>query len=170
MINLSLVASLLTSFTALSYAGSTSLSDICTSDYIESILPADGEILGVQMVPGSTSASVVANASLSSGGMGGMSSSSSDDTTYTYCNVTVEYTHPGKDDSVILIFGFPDVSDFKDRFYVAGGGGFSLSTDYTSGLEYGAVSGATSAGYDAFDYSLDDIVLKVLDQEILWHV
>lgn len=47
----------------------------------------------------------------------------------------------------------------KKRFYLAGGGGFSLSSSATGGLEYGAASGATDAGYDAFDKSYDEVVL-----------
>ncbi|RSL66072.1 Tannase [Fusarium duplospermum] len=42
---------------------------------------------------------------------------------------------------------------------VAGGGGFSLSSDATGGLSYGAAGGATDAGYDGFDTSYDEVVL-----------
>ncbi|PQE14707.1 Tannase protein [Rutstroemia sp. NJR-2017a BBW] len=80
-------------------------------------------------------------------------------TTYTYCNVTVTYTHTGKGDKVVIKYAFPSPSDFENRFYVAGGGGISLSSDATGGLAYGAVGSATDAGYDAFDYSYDEVVL-----------
>lgn len=79
------------------------------------------------------------------------STTTASDETYNYCNVTVTYTHAGKGDTVVLKYAFPEPSDFKKRFYVAGGGGFSLSSDATGGLEYGAAGGATSAGYDALN-------------------
>ncbi|RBR13482.1 uncharacterized protein FIESC28_08182 [Fusarium coffeatum] len=55
-----------------------------------------------------------------------------------------------------LKYAFPDPEDFKSRFYVAGGGGYSLNTDTTGGLKYGAAAGATDGGYDAFNYSFDE--------------
>ncbi|KAM0415529.1 hypothetical protein ACHAPD_006730 [Fusarium lateritium] len=79
-----------------------------------------------------------------------------DTETYDYCNVTLTYTHGTKGDKVNLKYAFPDPSDFKKRFYVAGGGGYSLNTDATGGLKYGAVAGATDGGYDAFNYSFDE--------------
>ncbi|KAK7428448.1 hypothetical protein QQZ08_005067 [Neonectria magnoliae] len=57
-------------------------------------------------------------------------------TTYTYCNATVAYTHTGKGGEVVLKYA-----------------------DATDGLGYGAVGGATDAGYDAFSNSYDEVVL-----------
>ncbi|RAK75462.1 putative tannase [Aspergillus fijiensis CBS 313.89] len=133
-------------------ANATSLSDLCTVSNVQSALPSNGTLLGINMIP----SSVTAGVTTSSGGMGGgMKRADS----YTYCNVTVAYTHTGKGDKVVLKYAFPSPSEFKSRFYVAGGGGFSLSSDATGGLEYGAASGATDAGYDAFSYSYDEVVL-----------
>jgi tannase len=109
--------------------------------------------LGINLIPSAVTAAVVYNASTS--GLG----TTTTGTSYTYCNVTVTYTHTGKGDEVIIKYAFPSPSDFENRFYVAGGGGFSLSSDATGGLSYGAVGGATSAGYDAFDYSYDEVAL-----------
>ncbi|KAJ5512313.1 hypothetical protein N7463_001865 [Penicillium fimorum] len=130
-------------------ASAASLADVCTVSNVRSALPSNGTLLGINMIPSAVTASAVYNASA---GMGSTE-------TYTYCNVTVTYEHTGKGDSVVIKYAFPKPSDFKKRFYVAGGGGFSLSSDATGGLEYGAVSGATSAGYDAFNYGYDDVVL-----------
>ncbi|KAJ6132082.1 hypothetical protein N7471_007297 [Penicillium samsonianum] len=130
-------------------ASAASLADVCTVSNVRSALPSNGTLLGISMIPSAVTASAVYNASA---GMGSTE-------TYTYCNVTVTYEHTGKGDSVVIKYAFPKPTDFKKRFYVAGGGGFSLSSDATGGLEYGAVSGATSAGYDAFNYSYDDVVL-----------
>jgi tannase len=88
-----------------------------------------------------------------------MGRTSGSPTTYTYCNVTVTYTHTGTNDTVLVKYAFPSPMEFKSRFYVAGGGGFSLSNDATGGLQYGAASGATSAGYDAFSNSYDEVAL-----------
>jgi hypothetical protein len=40
-----------------------------------------------------------------------------------------------------------------------GGEGYSLSTDATGGITYGAGGGSPSARNDAFDYSYDEVVL-----------
>lgn len=140
-----------------------SLADICTTSNIEAALPSNGTINGIEFVPGAITASSVYNASLSSGMMkrqAGPSSSSSSSTTYSYCNATVEFTHTGRGDSVTLLLAFPQPSEFKNRWYVEGGGGFSLSSTATGGLEYGAAGGATSAGYGALDgTSYDSVVL-----------
>ncbi|KAH8671686.1 Tannase/feruloyl esterase [Xylariales sp. PMI_506] len=118
-----------------------SLADVCTVSNVQAALPANGTLLGINLIPSAATASVV------------------NSTSATYCNVTVTYTHPGKYDTVVVKYAFPSPSDFANRFYVAGGGGYSLSSDATGGLTYGAVGGATSAGYDAFDYSFDEVVL-----------
>ncbi|KAJ5669789.1 Tannase [Penicillium macrosclerotiorum] len=136
-------------------ASATSLADVCTLSNVKSALPSNGTLLGINLIPSASTASVVENASTG----GGMSSSSSSET-YSYCNVTLTYVHPGKSDNIVVKYAFPEPSDFKKRFYVAGGGGYSLNTDSTGGLEYGAVGGATSAGYDALNsVSYDDVVL-----------
>ena len=130
-------------------ANAKSLSDVCTVSNVRSALPANGTLLGMDMIPSAVTAGAVYNASA---GMGSTE-------TYTYCNVTVAYTHTGKGDKVVIKYAFPKPSDFNSRFYVAGGGGFSLSNDATGGLEYGAVGGATDAGYDAFSNSYDEVAL-----------
>ncbi|EPS33810.1 Tannase [Penicillium oxalicum] len=138
-------------------ASAKSLSDVCTLSNVKAALPADGILNGISLIPSSSTAAVVYNATLG-GGMGPSTSTSG--ATYNYCNVTLTYTHPGKDDTVIVKYALPEPSDFKTRFYVAGGGGYSLSSDATGGLTYGAVGGASSAGYDALNgVSYDDVVL-----------
>lgn len=131
-----------------------SLSDVCTLSNVKSALPSNGTLLGIELIPSSSTAAAVYNATIG-GGMGSTSSA-----TYNYCNVTLTYTHPGKGDTIVVKYALPEPSDFKKRFYVAGGGGYSLSSDSTGGLEYGAAGGATSAGYDALNgVSYDDVVL-----------
>ncbi|KAJ9300576.1 hypothetical protein DTO271G3_1740 [Paecilomyces variotii] len=138
-------------------ANAASLADVCTVSNVQAALPANGTLLGINLIPSASTASPVYNATVG-GGMGSTSTTTSTET-FNYCNVTVTYTHPGKDDTVVVKYAFPSPGDFKNRFYVEGGGGYSLSSVATGGLEYGAVGGATSAGYDAFEYSYDEVVL-----------
>ncbi|KAI4681811.1 uncharacterized protein J4E84_007407 [Alternaria hordeiaustralica] len=137
-------------------ANAASLAELCTVSNVQASLPSKGTLLGIELLPGTVTASALYNATLESSGMG---ASTTDGATYSYCNVTVSYTHTGKGDAVPLRFAFPDPSTFANRFYLAGGGGFSLQSVATGGLPYDAASGATSAGYDAFDQSYDEAVL-----------
>ncbi len=73
--------------------------------------------------------------------------------------MTVAYTHTGKNDNVVVWYTFPSPDTFENRFYVAGGGGYSLSSVPTGGLPYGAVAGVTDAGYDAFTNGYDTVAL-----------
>jgi tannase len=135
-------------------ASAASFSEFCTLSNVKAALPSNGTLLGINPIPSASTAAAVYNAST---GIGGTTSSGS---TYSYCNITLTYTHPGKGDSVVVKYALPEPSDFKKRFYVAGGGGYSLNTDATGGLEYGAAGGATSAGYGALDgVSYDQVVL-----------
>jgi tannase len=138
-------------------AKAVSLTDVCTVSNVQAALPANGTLLGLELLPETVTASAIYNATLGGGMMG--AATSADAVTYNYCNVTVSYAHTGKDDVIPLRFAFPEPSTYENRFYLAGGGGFSLSSDATGGLTYGAASGATSAGYDAFNYSYDEVVL-----------
>ena len=130
-----------------------SLSTLCTVSNVAAALPAD--ILGVTFDSSSVTANVANASSTASGGF-----RKRDDTSSSYCNVTVQYSHTGKDDSVVLWYTFPAPGDFENRFYQGGGGGYSEGTsDPTGGLDYGAVSGSTDSGYEGFTYSLDEVVL-----------
>jgi tannase len=90
-------------------ASASSLSDVCTLSNVKSALPSNGTILGVNVLPSLSTANTATSQS------------------YSYCNVTVTYTHPGKGDTVVVQYALPEPSDYKKRFYVAGGGGYSLS-------------------------------------------
>lgn len=116
---------------------------------MKSVLPANGTLLSIDLIPSAASANAVYNATA---GMGST-------TKYNYSNVTVIFTHTNTSNEVIVKYAMPDPATFKNRFYVAGGGGYSLSSDPTGGLAYGAAGGATNGGYDAFDYSYMDKVL-----------
>ncbi|KAG7862688.1 hypothetical protein KL939_000007 [Ogataea angusta] len=142
--------------TVSSSLNSTSLTEMCDSSYIQSLIPSNGTLLGIDLIPSSVQATIVDPSA-----QGSSSSGASSTSTYTskYCSVTLEYTHTGKGDNVTVKYAFPSPDEFSNRFYLAGGGGYTLNSDATGGLTYGAVSGATSAGYDAFDYSMDEVFL-----------
>ncbi|KAH8748359.1 hypothetical protein BGZ57DRAFT_935352 [Hyaloscypha finlandica] len=135
---------------AVAAANTTSLSDLCTVANIQAALPANGTLLGIDLIPSGSTASIIYNASSSA------TSGSASSTTFTYCNVTITYTHTGKGDSVVVKYAFPSPDAFENRFYVAGGGSFSLSSDSTRGIQYSAIRGATSASYDALNSVIYD--------------
>lgn len=137
---------------AASTVAAATLDDLCTVANVQAALPANGTLNGIALLPDTVTASPVYNASVSAG------VGSSTTSVVTYCNVTVSYSRPGKTD-VSLLYGFPSPDAFLNRFYVAGGEGYSLSTSATGGIAYGAASGATSAGYDAFNQAYDAAVL-----------
>ncbi|KAF4465977.1 tannase [Fusarium albosuccineum] len=111
-------------------AKASTLADVCKTSHIRSALPTNGTLLGIDLLPSTVTAKAVYNGTV------GMDKTQS----YTYCDVSISYTHTGKDDKVTLKYAFPSPSDFKTRFYVA----------------YGAAGGATDAGYDGFDTSYDE--------------
>ena len=71
--------------------------------------------------------------------------------------MTFDYVHTGTSNPIALTYALLDPASFKNRFYVAGGGGYSLSASATGGFSYGASGGFTNAGYDG---SFDDYILK----------
>ncbi|ETS73339.1 Tannase [Pestalotiopsis fici W106-1] len=130
------------------------LADVCTVTNVQAALPANGTFLGIDLIPTSVTAAVT-----NSTGSSGPGSASSSSAIYTYCNVTVAYTHTGKGDKVVVTYAFPSPSDFLGRFYVPGGEAWSLSTDPTGGLEYGAVGGVSDGGYDNANSAYDTVFL-----------
>lgn len=118
-----------------------SFNDLCSISYVRDSLPLNGTLLGIEMIPTSVEVNVAESSN------------------YSYCNISVSYAHTGKNDTVVLNYALPDPSNFENIFYVAGGGGYSLSSSSTSGLSYGAAGGCTDAGYDAFYTSYDEVVL-----------
>jgi tannase len=148
--NAAVAALAATANAASNLTSTSSLATVCTVSNVQAALPANGTLLGIELIPSLTTASALYN---QSSGMGSTS-------TTTYCNVTLTYTHPGKRDTVELLLAFPEPNSFANRYYVAGGGGYSLSSSATGGLSYGAVGAATSAGYGALDdVAYDDAVL-----------
>ncbi|KAG9190502.1 tannase [Alternaria panax] len=106
-------------------ANTASLTDLCTVSNVQASLPSNGTLLGLDLLPGTVTASAVYNATLGGGDMG-------------------PDAHTGKRDVIPLISAFREPSNVANRFYLSGGGGYALSSDATGGFPYGTTSGATS--------------------------
>ncbi|OJJ45149.1 hypothetical protein ASPZODRAFT_27150 [Penicilliopsis zonata CBS 506.65] len=131
-------------------AHAASLTDICTTSYIESKLPTSDFNEGIEIDSSSVTAAVVYNAS-SSG------SYFFPATNFDFCNVTFAYTHEGLNDTVQLNYWLPAPSSFANRFLATGGGGYAINSGLTvsgslpGGLVYGAAAGLTDGGFGGFD-------------------
>ncbi|BCS00294.1 uncharacterized protein AKAW2_50635A [Aspergillus luchuensis] len=83
--------------------------------------------------------------------------------TISYCDVTFNYTHTGRNDRVALTYWLPAPADFKNRFLTTGGEayeineGSSTSGSLPGGLMYGAVASLTDGGFNG--QSFDDVFL-----------
>ncbi|KAK4626950.1 Tannase [Fulvia fulva] len=143
--------------TFVSVAGATaasapSLSSICSSSNVKSALPC---ITGINY--GDVTAAGVYNASVEAG----------DDYPATsgrnYCNVTVNYSHGGKSDSVNVCYYLPEPSQYEGRFLATGGGGFAINSGASGldgGLVYGAAAGCTDGGM-GWGRELEEVMLTV---------
>ena len=93
-----------------------SFADACTSQAIPAPQLFGFEILDVQASP-------VTNFSLSATPI--QVWTKSEFTGLNFCNVTVQYTHPGQDDNITVIMQLPEVSKWNGRLAAAGGSGWS---------------------------------------------
>ncbi|KAH6871787.1 Tannase/feruloyl esterase [Thelonectria olida] len=130
------------------------LQSICSVQYAQKHLPADGFYPGVTIDESSVSVSLVQNASYTSEWYPGK--------TIDYCNVTFAYSHDGADDLVHVSYWLPSPGSFKSRYVSTGGGGLAINSgsQYApSGIIVGAVSGQTDGGFGSFDTQWDAVFL-----------
>jgi tannase len=151
---------------AVATAMATSLSDVCTSAYAESVLPAS-PLEGVTLDQTSVTASAVYNYSSAATAFWAAS-------TFDFCNVTLAYTHDGLDDTVLLEFWLPTPDNFANRWVSTGGFGYAINggeSDLPGGVMYGAASGQTDGGFGSFSTEFDAVFLLAngtIDYEALY--
>ncbi|KAL2810738.1 tannase and feruloyl esterase [Aspergillus granulosus] len=153
--------------TCLTIAHAATLGDVCTEDYVKSVLPASDDIELLVIDPSSVTTNAVYNASIP------------DDNFYPaatieYCNVTFAYSHPGKDDRVLLKIWLPSPDNFQNRWLSTGGGGYAINSgdDYLpGGVQYGAATGLTDGGFGGFTTQVDAVILAAngtIDSDVLY--
>jgi tannase len=129
----------------------TTLEDVCTSSYVESSLPSDGFYPGITIDPSSVVATPVTNAEVSDNAF-------FPNAVFDYCNVTLAYSHNGRDDQVLVAYWLPTPDNFQNRYLSTGGGGYAINSGSGSlpgGIIYGAVAGTTDGGFGGFDINSD---------------
>ncbi|PQE22640.1 tannase protein [Rutstroemia sp. NJR-2017a BVV2] len=117
-------------------ASNSTLADVCTTAYVQSMLP-NSEAVGLAISIDSTS--VTANAVYNASSTGEVFYP---DATYSYCNVTFSYSHNGKDDTVLLEYWMPAPSQSQNRYLSTGGGGYAINSaddSYQGGSSMGPV-------------------------------
>lgn len=144
-----------------------SLSDVCTTTYVQSALPADGFIQGITPSSTSVTANPVTNYTLAAG------STNPSKTGLDFCNVTFSYTHAGRPVPVNLWFWLPSPSQFQNRFLATGGGGLAITSGQRGlgpGLAYGAAAATTDGGLGGWGSDLGRVLLRgggALDHDAL---
>ncbi|GLA42204.1 hypothetical protein AnigIFM63309_010532 [Aspergillus niger] len=134
---------------------STTLDDVCTPAYVRSKLPVDNVYPGITISHTNLSANPVYNVSTSG-------SAVYPATTIDYCNVTLAYSHNGRDDTVQMRFWLPSPDKFANRYLSTGGADYYVNQgtqQLPGGVMYGAVSGSTDGGFGGFDVGVDEILL-----------
>ncbi|KAJ5360991.1 tannase subunit [Penicillium brevicompactum] len=128
------------------------LGDVCTYSHAQEAVPSWNLLPGINMTDSIVTATPVYNTSVSN-------EPYYPDATFDYCNVTMTYSHDGKDDQVLLNFWLPPPENFKNRWVSTGGFGFAINVESTlpGGIIYGAATGRTDGGFGGFDTSFDDV-------------
>ncbi|GLA13365.1 hypothetical protein AnigIFM62618_010354 [Aspergillus niger] len=143
---------LLWTVSAAALARAATLEDVCTTAHAKAAVPVSGLVQGVVTNPSSITAAPVYNESTAG-------SDYYPAGTYDYCNITMTYSHAGKDDSVLLQFWMPTPDDFQNRWVSTGGFGFAINvaSNVPAGLPYGAVAGRTDGGFGSFDTQFSSV-------------
>ncbi|KAL6230985.1 hypothetical protein BDW75DRAFT_248230 [Aspergillus navahoensis] len=138
-----------------SLASTASLKDVCTKEYVKGSVPGPDTIDLLLIDPSSITTNAVYNASIPENIFYPAA-------TIEYCNITLAYSHPGKDDRVLLEFWMPSPAKFQNRWLSTGGGGYAINSGEESlpgGVQYGAASGITDGGFGGFSTQVDSVIL-----------
>lgn len=133
-------------------AQAASLQSVCTTSNAKNALPLD-VAEGIELDSSSVTTNVVTNYSVSD-------ENYFPDATFDFCNVTLAYSHAGKDDRVLLEVWLPTPDKFQNRWLSTGGGGFAINSQESSlpgGVMYGAAAGQTDAGFGSFSNQLTSV-------------
>ncbi|KAL3427786.1 tannase subunit protein [Phlyctema vagabunda] len=134
------------------------LTDVCTTAYVQASLPADDVYQGITIDPTSVTASPVTNASSTGANF-------YPDATFDYCSVGFSYSHNGRNDNVNVAYWLPTPDKFQKRYLSTGGGGYAITSGVTSrsslpgGIIYGASAGTTDGGFGSFNTQFDAVFL-----------
>lgn len=133
-------------------AKAVTLGNVCTQDHVQDAVPSWDLLPGINTTGSIVTANPVYNTSV-------YNEPYYPDATFDYCNVTMTYSHNGKDDRVLLNFWLPSPGSFKNRWVSTGGFGFAINVESTlpGGVIYGAATGRTDGGFGGFDTSFDDV-------------
>ncbi|KAL2816010.1 tannase and feruloyl esterase [Aspergillus cavernicola] len=149
----SILAISASAYVGVAYAAS--LGAVCTKPYVKSILPTSDSINSLLIDTSSITTNAVYNASIPENVFFPA-------TTIDYCNVTLAYSHPGKNDRVLLEFWMPSPDKFQNRWLSTGGGGYAINSGeqfLPGGVQYGAASGITDGGFGGFSTQVDAAIL-----------
>ncbi|KAJ5748203.1 tannase subunit [Penicillium nucicola] len=137
---------------SIALAQATTLGDVCTTAQAKASIPKNGLLSGINVTNSVITANPVYNVSVSD-------EVYYPDATFDYCNVTMTYSHDGKDDEILLNFWLPAPNKFENRWVSTGGFGFAINVEATlpGGVIYGAATGRTDGGFGGFDTSFDDV-------------
>jgi tannase len=128
------------------------LDDVCTTARTKASVPKNSILSGINTTNSVITANPVYNVSVSD-------EVYYPDATFDYCNITMTYSHSGKDDEVLLNFWLPTPAKFQNRWVSTGGFGFAINVEDTlpGGVIYGAATGRTDGGFGGFDTSFDEV-------------
>ncbi|KAJ5621745.1 tannase subunit [Penicillium herquei] len=137
---------------AATLAQATSLADMCTDAKAKAAVPSTGLLPGIVTSDIDVTANPVYNETVSG-------EDYYPDATFSFCNVTMSYSHNGKDDKVLLNFWLPSPEKFSNRWVSTGGFGFAINAESNlpGGVIYGAATGRTDGGFGGFDVEFDGV-------------
>ena len=133
-------------------AQATTLGKVCTTSRAKDSVSMQGLLPGINTANSVVTANPVYNVSVSD-------EPYYPDATFEYCNVTMTYSHHGKNDKVLLNFWLPSPEKFENRWVSTGGFGYAINVESTlpGGVIYGAATGRTDGGFGGFDASFDNV-------------
>ncbi|RAH40609.1 tannase and feruloyl esterase [Aspergillus brunneoviolaceus CBS 621.78] len=141
-------------------ATASSLSSVCTTDYVTSVLPTSSDDIpsGITIDTSSVTASIYRNYSVSDATFW-------EDMTINFCEVSFAYNHQNADDRIVVQYWMPDPDSFANRFLATGGAAYTINNgsggaDMAGGVAFGAATGYTDGGFPHWGGTdFDDVVI-----------